>query len=256
MGLFVRVNNREFRGRRGPVRDGFVIDADGFTGWDDGVDVRREVHDIPRGHGAFDLPGYLEPRVFAAKGLCYADTPERLEWWRGVLTGLLADGGSGRVVVENRGLTTWADARLATRSEFTKIPGGATMARYRVQFWAADPRKYGQTRTYGPATIVAASHFGNFPAAPLLTVTGAMPSGYTIGGPDGRTFVVSQALTSGHTHRIDMRTGRLTLDGVLQVGAVSVGQTWGIPGGASVTHTLTPVSGTGTITVSVLDTFI
>lgn len=251
MSLMVRVKSLAFRGHRDAIRGGFYVDPDGFTGWDDGVDVRRELHAIPQGHGAYDLPGFLEPRVFGVAGKCYADSDQKLEWWRGALTGLFADGDSGRVVVENRGLTTWANARLATRTEFAKIPGGALMARYRIQFWAANPRKFGEARTFDGG--VPAYHYGNFTAAPVLMVSGASPSGYTINGPAGKQYVVTQALVSGHPHTIDMATGLLEVDGVVVFGGVSRADTWAIPAGAQVTMT---VSGSAVLSALVTDTYI
>lgn len=261
MSLIARAGALVFRGRRDVIRDGFYVDADSFTGWDDGVDVRRELYEIPQGHGAYDLPGFLEPRTFGWRGRCYANSEGRLEWWRGALVGLLAGGDSGQVIVGNRGLTTWANARLATRAEFAKIPGGALMARYRIQFWAANPRKFGDVRRHpdGSAWPFAsgepAYHYGNFAATPVHVVSGDM-SGYTINGPVGKAKVVTVPVVAGHPHTIDDATGYLSIDGVIVVGGMSQADTWAIPAGAQVTHTLTPASGTGTLATTVLDTYL
>lgn len=237
---------------RGPV-EGLFVEKDGFTGWESGTEVRRDEVVIPGGHGSFDTPGLLSARVVSISGYAIARSQEKLGHLRGMLTGAGAAGDKLRIIVDLQGETLWADGRLTGQPSFVDS-GGVRRARFQTQFWFPDPRKYGDTRT--SASGAGAFHYGNFPASPVITVTGSMPSGYTITGPVGRTYVVTQALTSGHAHRIDMRTGRLYLDGVLQVGAVSVGQTWAVPGGAAVVHTLTPVSGTGVLSVAVTDTFI
>jgi hypothetical protein len=82
-----------------------------------------------------------------------------------------------------------------------------------------------------------------------------MASGYTIEGPDGAEFSVTQAVTTGHPHTIDMRTGLLSVDGAVVYGQVSSGDTWEIPAGSAVSMTLVPVAGSGTLTATVRDTF-
>src|SRR5690554_4546514 len=188
--LRVRIGQMVFHGF---ADDGFVLEPGGFKGWDDGVDVRRDMTDRPGAHGSFDVPGFLDSRVVALSGFCFADSEERLSWFRSQLTGLGANGDSFRVVVDHHGSTLWADARLASKPLF-EADGGHASARFEIQFWFADPRKFGESRTFGPAASITAHHYGNFPSAPVLTITGASASGYTITGPGGRQFVVTRAL--------------------------------------------------------------
>ena len=51
-----------------PGSNAFVIDPDGFTGWDEGVTMRRQEILLPSGHGAFETPGFMGPRVTTISG--------------------------------------------------------------------------------------------------------------------------------------------------------------------------------------------
>lgn len=234
---------------------GHLIAPDGFQGWDDGVDVRRNEIVRPRSHGDFDVPGDLGPRVISISGTTLAHSPASLGWFRSQLTGLLADGGTARVVVDHQETTMWANARLASKTKFTVNSADQLSASFQIQFWAADPRKYAKENIAGPDTVVSSFHRGNFPASPWIDVTGDMPSGYSI-WCSGRQFAVSLPLLPGQTHRIDMATGRLYQGGTRQVGAVLVANLWVVPPGAVVAMALSPVSGSGQIVVRVVDTFI
>lgn len=253
----VRINDVLFRSQESAVDngDGFYIDGDGFEGWDDGVDVRRDEVMRPQAHGSFDVPAFLAARVVSLTGECWASAPDRLLWFGKRLTGLLAGGESGRVVVVQADGSTWATGRLAAKSTFVVNSEDTRSAFYQIQLWFADPRRFGESRTTSGTTSVAAFHYGNFPAAPVLTVTGSKPSGYTITGPAGKTFTTTKPVIAGSPHTIDMATGFLSVGGVVQSGVVTSGDTWAVPGGASVTQTLSG-SGTATLGVTVRDTYI
>lgn len=260
--LEIRVGGLIIRGRPNDAADarGLFVAPGGFTGWDDGAEPRRDSQARPGAHGEFDLPVFLGPRVPVINGIALAASPEKLGWIRSTVLGLGAEGGRSRLVVEHQGQTLWADARMGAKTLFTdsgRRESGLIAATFLLSFVCADPRKYGEARAFGPATSLSLRHYGNFTSLPTLEVTGSMPTGYSVTGPGGRIYRVTQALTAGHTHRIDMATGRLYLDGVLQVGVVSRGDVWGIPGGSlGVPYTLVPVSGTGQIAApAVLDTY-
>lgn len=254
--LRVRVGGVEFHGGySNTVREGFFISPSGFLGWDDGTDMRRTVVPRPQAAGAFDVPGYLEPRIVSISGSCIAESASQLGWFRSKLTGLLAGGDSGQLTVEHAGLTMFANARLASKSKFETLAADPRTGDFQIQFWCADPRKYGELRVFGPDTSVTAFHYGNFPALPVLTVSGSMGSGYTVHGPDGKLYTVTTALASGHPHTIDMRDGFLRVDGAVVVGGVTQADLWTVPPGTTVDMSLTG-SGSGTIAASVADTYI
>lgn len=244
----VRINDVIFRSREpetGSDTDGFYIDDDGFEGWNDGAEIIRDFVNRAQDHGAYDLPGFLDARVVSIIGTCWASSPEKLMWFGSQLTGLLVDG-SGQIVVEQPGSTQWATGRLGARTTFAVRAEDIRSAAYQLQLWCADPRKYGEARTFAGGT--PSYHYGNFTSAPVHTVTGTMP-GYTINGPAGKTFTVTKPVTAGHPHTIDMATGRLVVDGAVQMGVVTSGDVWGVPSGGQITHTLTGSGGVLSTTV-------
>jgi len=259
MTLRVDVSGVQFWGHLPTAGYGFVVDPEGLDGIDDGVVVKGETVSRPSQHGDYELPTFLESRIVSLSGNCLADSPERLGTLRRQFTGLLV-GAVGNVVFEHLGSTVWGRAGLApgVQKKFKVDAASSTHARFQLQLKFHDPRLFGESKPFAAAASLSLRHYGNFLSLPALEVTGSMPSGYSVNGPDGRKYTVTQALTPGQTHRIDMNTGRLYRNGVLQVGWVSRSETWGIPAGSlGVAYALAPVSGSGLISApSVLDTFI
>lgn len=215
--------------------------------WNDLPDIRSD--DVPRplADGDFDPLSFLESRDLDMPGFVVAKSHTLLVREMNRMRRLRRQ--IIRVTVEEPGLTTWADAELR-RVEF--VPHGfAPEARFRLGLHMPDPRKFGASeKVFASGETVY--HRGNYDAVPDATVTGSMPAGYRINGPDGKHYDVAQALTSGHTHRIDFETGYLYLDGVLQsASAVTRAETWVVPPGTGFPMTLVPTSGTGTLATTV-----
>jgi hypothetical protein len=232
---------------------GLFVAPDGFGGWDDGgTSARRDAAERPGQHGEFDVPIFLGARTPVVDGIALARSEADLASLRHRVMGIGADGKRFKLTVEHQGENLWAWARRVTA---TFIDSGRRqtdllMASFQLQFVCTDPRKYGELHTYpesGTATSVTAFHWGNFEAHPVAEIPNA-PASYTVSSPGG-TFTVSGA-TSGGTHRIDMRTGRVTRNGAVMFG-VGSGDLWAIPAGARWVHTLS-VAGR----VLVPDTFV
>lgn len=250
-GLVIRGGGVEFFGQTPPSGAGFVIAPDGLDGLDDGVSVRGEVVQRQFADGDYDLPTTLDARIVQIAGGCIANSPGQLAWFKSALKGMFG-GASGPVTFEHLGSTVWGVARMApsTRPNF-KVDGTDSLsAAFSIQLKFPDPFLYGETRTFAGGT--PALHYGNWKAIPVHVVSGVNASGYTINGPGGRQFKVAKPVTSGSPHTIDMRTGWLTINGVVQTGAVTIADLWSIPAGGQVTHTLT---GSGlTLATTVKDT--
>jgi hypothetical protein len=230
---------------------GFVV-VD-FEGWNDGPGARGNETPRTAAHGDHDEPVYRGSRLIILSGWCEGSDPSDLGVLSDQFKGILSDGSPGEITVTEFGVTRTATVKLWGDLRFTPR-GVGNYAGWSIRFKSADGRRYGATHTEGPDTSVDVSHAGNFPAVSSIEVVGTMPSGYTV--TDGTTeYVVTQALAGGQTHRIDMATGWLYLDDVLQAGAVQQADTWVVPKATTVTHTLVPVSGSGTITVTVRDTY-
>lgn len=235
---------------------GLIIYGDYYRGigwhfedfnWNDQPDVRAD--DIPRplAHGDFAPQTFLESRDLTMPGFVVAKSHTLLLKEKNKLHRLRRR--IVRVTVEEPGLTTWADAEVRV-VEFADH-GFAPETRFRLGLHMPDPRKF------GPSAKVFASgetvfHRGNTDAVADVSVTGNMPSGYSIQGPSGKHYDVAQALVAGQTHRIDFETGYLYRNGVLQPAtAVSRAETWLVPPGPGFPMSLAPVSGTGTLATKV-----
>lgn len=238
--------------------EGLYVGRDGFDGWDDGATMRSETVSRPQSHGDFDMPGFLAGRLVVMEGWAVAENGFYLEQLRDQFIGHGADGGKFPVSIERNNRSLRATARIAagTRPSF-KDNGTGRRAKWSVSWWCPDPRKY-QTNTspegspFGPASSLQVFQRGNFPALPILTITGASAGGYTITGPGGRRIVVTRALVAGVPHKFDMRTGRLLVGGVRVLGGVARADLFSIPPGLPATQVSISA---GALRVDVDDTF-
>lgn len=249
--LNVRIGGIEFEGD--PRSDhGYVIEPGGLSGWDESTPGRQSGGERPNAHGAFNVPLFRTARTITVTGHILARSGFEFEHMKERLTGLGADGTRPRLQVEKLLGTMWTDVRVMSART---VDMDARTGSFIVQMVANDPRRFRELNEFGPGTSLSVFHRGNTVGIPVIRVTGTMPSGYTINGPNGRSYVVTQALTSGQEHEIRMRTGWLYRNGAVQRTAVSRMETWGIPAGQPVAMSLTPASGSGQMTVSQYDTF-
>jgi hypothetical protein len=250
----VTIDGLTFHGDRGP----WAIGPGGFEGWDDGVDVRLSDTARPGAHGSYGLPAYLDARTVSVSGFALAETLLELDTMGERLTGLLAHGGTGRIVVETEKGTQWADCQLAsTKTLFTKDYYTPT-ASFQIQVWCPDPRKYGTTRSE-PLTGGASRslyHYGNATSSPKVIVNGPITGGYTLSSNDGRQYRVNAGIAAGATHEVDMNDGLLRINGRVTAGLVSRGDVWDIKPGKILNMALFADSGSASGEVIITDTFI
>lgn len=227
--------------------ESFVIEPEGLSGWFGGLEPRRDESTRPLADGSFDAQTFMAARVVGIQGHILASSKSSLLARIDQLNGLLSDGSIGRLTVQDdHGNATWADVRLASATKVTRSTTGLE-ASFQVQFWAPDPRRYGELRSFASGTNVF--HRGNAPAFPRITV-GTGSTSYDVTW-QGRTFRVS-GVSAGWEHVIDMRTGRLTRAGVPVLGAVTRAETSALPPGARWTYS---VSTGSSLRVEVHDTF-
>lgn len=217
-----------------------------------GAGSRRDSIPRPSAHGDFDVPVFLTGMLVTISGLIHASSVAEYEAAVDALTGLLADGSSSELEV-TQAVGSWtAMVRRSGEPDVTHLVYGET-GRYQVQFWAADPRRYGASHSFGPASSVSTvAHDGNFPADAVLEVAGSSGGGYTVTGPGSRLITVTEPLVSGHPHTVDVGSGALHVDGVRVLGGVSVFQPWAVPPGVTVSVSVSA----GTVAVEVRDTFV
>lgn len=247
--LDVRIGHLHFRGYATPQIRGLYIGENGWEGWDDGVDASREETDRPFKHGAFDAPGFLATRSVTAKGVGVGLTLGEVAHIGGSVSGLLAGGEIGTIVASYRGVTKWARCRRGLVKPRWSSVGGELFGQFEFELWMSDPILKGETLPpVGPATSISLIQYGNFIAYPVIEVTGSMPSGYSILGPSGYEYRVTLPLIAGNPHVIDMQTGLMRVGGVVQIAAVAIPDTWGVPAGSLGTpYSLAPVTGSGVL---------
>lgn len=231
---------------------GLFVRKDGFQGWGGLPAGRREVLARAVTHGEHDTPVYLPSRVVTIDGWAIESSPVKLQYLLDTVAGLGAPGQLTRMSVTQWGRELHADGRrlLSEADDQGRWQGPNIRAAFQLQVLFPDPRKYGAVEEFpesGRATAFTLRHRGNFPSFPVIEIPSA-PSAYTVTSPGG-TFVVSGA-TSGGLHLVELRTGRVTRNGVLMEG-VGRGDLWAVPAGEDWAHTVS-VPATGRIA----DTFV
>lgn len=248
--LLVRVGEVEFHGH---TDSGFLIGPKGFKGWEGAPATRRERSDRPGGHGQFPARAYKNARLVTLSGTALGTSEADVAFMSDVLAGIGQD--VTRVTVTTEAGTRWADGSVEGPIVWERV-GGTSEAEFELSFLFADPFKYGETRqtVNSGSTFTQSFHYGNAPAIPKFTVTGNMTSGYSLVGKGGRVFSVPQSLPTGQTATIDFRTGIVRHDGV-RVANVTPSW-WSVGGGEQVGWQLVPVTGSGTATCYLTDTFL
>lgn len=225
-----QLSSRVFTGRTFRWQPGFYVTrVEGLLG---GGSVSYESVALADGDGEFDLPNRRdEPRVITFSGFAYADSMWELGRLIRQLDGLLA----ARDASDELSWTEfgeWFSTTVRRGRGCSVTRRGATgFADFTMRFRAPSQRIYGPATRFGPGTSLALSHRGTYPAPAVFTVPGPHP-GFTLTGPGGRRFVVSQPAGAGHEHTVDMRTGAVALDGARQYGVSPRADVWMVPPGA------------------------
>lgn len=227
----------------------YTVELDGVAGLFGGPGVRAETVARPMAHGEYALPLFREARVIRLRGLVHSDGLFNQQQDLMVLGGVLGDGARSVLSVEAAMGSRWCRVELADSPDIEVLVPGR-VARYQLILRATDPLLFGAPqRFYGSS--VGVFHYGNAGAWPVVEITGGrLP--YTISGPGGKQFQVTQSLSLGSTHRIELKSGRVFRDGVLQVGAVGRADTWQIPPGSPSMMSMS----SGAMTVLLDDTYL
>lgn len=223
----------------------------GLDGWwsspePKGENVAREGSD-----GDFDLAVYYDARYPTLTGTLRARSHEQQHQAINRFTALVRK--KSRLQVIGHGPAQWADVVRA--SGFKMEPLTDTLTQWQAKVKAPDPRKYGEVNRFtspsGATTLLF--HRGNYDAWPSFTITGNMP-GYTL-RIGGRAYTVLRPLTSG-SHVVNFRDGRLRVNGTPVSGGVGTANLTPIPPGSGANFQLEPVSGSGSASITVYDTYI
>lgn len=235
-----------------------AIIENGLDGWDDGVSMEGGKVKRPHAHGSFKLPRFQESRTVTITGIILAANEKEQELAGNRVSGLLSDGGMGRVQVKKAGKTTWADASVDDTSVDPRR--GTFKSDFQVQLWCPDARKFGELNSvpFGTGISAGSHHSGNAHASPVIIVPGPVTGGYTITGPAGELYTVAGDVPAGAVHTIDLDDGLLRVNGSISagVGKVTRADVFTVPPGQKVTVSIAAFSGNVSGHVTVLDTYI
>ena len=237
--------------------DGVYLGPDGFEGWDDSPDMRRETVQRVAAAGDFNATGYPDARVVSLSGVIVSPSEDRTQYWGERLTGVLSTGSTERITVRRGDTVRFSPGGLVKTKVVTRARA-RHIADWQMQLWFPDPRKYGaQNHVPGDAVgFAVVSHYGNTDASSRLVVAGTSER-WRVTGPGGRSVLVTRALQAGKPHIYDLRTGRLTIDGVpAPAGSMDEADTWTVPAGVQANYQLYVGTGDATLDVYTRDTYI
>lgn len=233
----------------GDLKDGRFTLAE-FEGLYDGTSPRGERTERPTGDGEFDSTMYLTGRSGAITGLLNATSPFDYEKALRELASLPFRTPMPLTAHTEEG-ALWINARRSDAPSIQHLVYGRT-ARFQIPWFAPDPRWYGEVQAFSGNTV-SVSHKGTFECFPIVEVTGTRPAGYTVSS-QGRSYVVTRSVSPSEPHRIDMRTGWLSVNGVVQGTGVAAADVFSIPPDRVVQ--VQASGGSGSMTVKVTDTFV
>lgn len=227
----------------------YTIELDGLKGLFGGVGVRGESVERAFAHGDYSLPVFREARVLRLRGNVFSGGMFAQQQDLSALGGVLSAGGRETLTVQAEVGARWCVVQLAGEPDIEVLVPGR-VARYQLMVRARDPRLFGEARTSVGSSVLVHNR-GTFPASPSVIVEGPQSAPYVVAGPSGETFQVTQGLSSGQTHRIDFRAGRVYRNGVFQIGAVGRAELWTVPPGGSARMSIS----SGQMSVMVHDTY-
>lgn len=235
--------------------DGILCGLTSIDGWTNGPGIRRQRTDRLWAHGEFSERGWRTARLITITGHIRTTTRAEAAALVDELASVYADGTTGRFTFSDPDLgTRWADVALegTPKTDWDR----STRIDFQMQLLAADPRKYGQAITgstgvpvdggglgydlytvgstgvldYGAAGspgIVSLTNAGTADTAPIHTITGSCPSGFTITElGTGRRLVYAGTVISGQVIRLDSADGSVMLDDDGDRGAQLVRREW------------------------------
>lgn len=210
-----------------------------ITGWQGGVDFQRERTPRPAKHGEFSAQSWKSGRLVrvefevltpASRGVTHVDAIDRV-------LAILEDGTEGELAVtDNHGRRLTAEGSRWGEPEIVENVEGFLSA-VALRFLVPDPRRYGDTKTFDPASSLTLFHYGNTAALPDLRVTGPS-NGYVLEFSTGDVVRVPGNLGASESDALSGATQWVKRTGVVGPLNGVTGHVPEIPRGKDVTVTL------------------
>jgi hypothetical protein len=279
--IIVTIKNLSFRSHRLGGMGEFVLDPTALTGWDDGVNVRRNTTPRPVSHGDFKEPYTYASRLIAVSGTAIATSRGELQQMRDALAGVLGKDEYSEIRVETAASTRFAIVGL--ENSVSWIQQHDTVAVFRIEFYAPESYIYGAERivTLGAsgessgglkyslsyplnynATVVqpmspTLSNRGNTTAWPRFKVTGDYYSGFILTDGKNNKVTYNGLVTNSAPVEIDMGKGTATQSGVDKTVLISDRNWFGILPNDTIRPEFKPIlPASGWCDIIIRDTFI
>lgn len=220
--MIINWHQLDFIGVGGPAT--YSIGPDGLKGVLDGVGTRGEKIERPSGDGDFDLPAYFTARRGSISGLI--ETATSIEYEAAIRRLVSIPISVSPMVIQSAAGELMCMAKRVGKPDVTPLVYGR-VAKYLIEWEAPDPLLYGKGNEFSGSSVVA-YHYGDESAPVVIEVAGPRAP-YSITGPGGRVFQVTQALAAGQSHRIELSSGRVFRDGARQSRVIGHAGTWAIP---------------------------
>lgn len=226
-----------------------------LTGWYEAPESKGGGEARPLSDGDFEGQVNYGPRMVTVDGILFhrsrGELVSAMERFNG-----LAKLTSQKLVVTDAGLSRYANVKSLGTSWTAHT---LDASRFQIRLKSGDPFKYGASRSFGGSVSTPAKvfHRGTAPAWPVVTIPGInAPAGYTL-TLNGKSVVVTRAVTSGVSHTIDFKTGILRVGGAVARGGLSTANFSPVNPGLPQTMSISvPTGAWPSFTASFNDTYI
>jgi hypothetical protein len=260
------------------VSSQFNFDPTAFSGWTDGVAVRRPDAPRPKGHGDFVEKATLASRLISLQGVAFADSSYALKVMRDRMIGIFSDAQYTSLAVQ------FGDIRYSTvglEGKPSWVPTTDLSASWKLDLYAPDPYIYGEEQTVqtganvskgglafplsypldyqivGNDTAQTITNKGNAKAWPHFKIIGDFYSGFTITDNLGNKITYNGVVTKQSPVVIQTDTGVALQNGVDKSTFLSDRGWFYIPPFSTIQPSFTPIqNGSGWCDVVFHDTWI
>lgn len=279
--IIVTLKNLSFRSHRLGGMGEFVLDPTALTGWDDGVNARRNATPRPVSNGDFKEPYTYASRLIAVSGTAIATSRGELQQMRDALTGVLAKDEYAELRVETSASTRFAFVGL--ENSVSWIQQHDTVAIFRIEFYAPEAYIYGPEKvvTLGATGVTVGglnyplsyplnynspavqpmsptiSNLGNTTAWPKFKITGDYFSGFILTDGMNNKVTYNGVVSNSAPVEIDMGRGTATQSGNDKTVLISDRNWFGILPNSTISPEFKPIQpASGWCDIIIRDTFI
>lgn len=261
----------------------FILDPTAVSGWTDTTNIKRDTTSRMNAHGEFTEKAFWSARLISFSGTAVATTIPKLQEMRDTFTGILSDGGYGKLSVTTKGGET-RYSTVGLEGNTSWIQQSDTSASWKINFYAPDPFIYGPEKKIhlGSSQLTSKGGLeyiltyplnyrtnqelnagdtminnGNAYAWPSFTISGTYTEGFTISDNKDHYVTYLGQVTPQTPVTIDMGRGVALQGGIDRSTLLSQRQWFGVPPKKTIAPIFEPLkAGTGWCDIIIRDTWI